>query len=78
MALINEVFFKFSTTKVLLSDNFAEYNNNVLSEICKQFDVKKTNITVYHPASNGQMERQNRKILNHLRSLVGNDYQAWH
>ncbi len=60
-ALIDEVFCKFNTPKTILSDNGIEFNNTVLEEICKAYDISKTNIIVYHPASNGLVERQNRK-----------------
>ncbi len=77
-ALIDYVFCPFNTPKTLLSDNGTEFNNSILSEICKQFDIKKTNIVAYHPALNGFVERQSRKIISHLRSLVGSSSQAWH
>ncbi len=32
----------------------------------------------YHPASNGMVERQNRKIIQHLRTLVGDVSSTWH
>ncbi len=32
----------------------------------------------YHPASNGMVERQNRKIIQHLRTLVGVVSFTWH
>ncbi len=62
-ALIDNIFCPFNTPKTLLSDNGTEFNNSLLSEICKQFDI---------------VERQNRKILSHLRSLVSSSSQAWH
>ncbi len=62
-ALIDNVFCPFNTPKTLVSDNGTEFNNSILSEICKQFDIKKTNIVAYHPASNGLVERHNRKIM---------------
>ncbi len=77
-ALIGKVFCPFSTPKRTLSDNGIEFNNSILSEICKQIDIRKTNIVAYHPASNGLVEKKNRKILSHLRSLVGSNSQAWH
>ncbi len=75
-ALINNIFCPFNTPKTLMSDNGTEFSNSILSEICKQFDIKKTNIVANHPASNGLVERQNRKILSHLRSLVGSSSQT--
>ncbi len=71
-ALIDKVFCPFNTPKTLLSDNGTEFNNSILSEMCKQFDIKKINIVAYHPASNGLVERQNRKI------LAGSNSDAWH
>ncbi len=41
-ALIDEAFCKFNTPKVLLSDNGAEFDNSVLTEICNQFNIRKT------------------------------------
>ncbi len=71
-ALIDEVFCKFNMPKTILSDNGTEFNNSVLDAICKEYGITKTNIIAYHPASNGLVERQNRKIIQHLRTLVAN------
>ncbi len=38
--LIDEVFCKFNTHKVLLSHNGAKFNNSILTEICNQFNIK--------------------------------------
>ncbi len=43
-ALIDKVFCPFNTPKTLLSDNGTEFNSAILSGICKQFDIKKTNM----------------------------------
>ncbi len=75
-SLIDEVFCKFTTPKVRLSGNGTEIDNNILSEICKQFDIKKTNIIAYQPALNGGEKRQNRIIINHPRTLVGSNSHA--
>ncbi len=40
-ALIDNSFCMFNTPKTLLSDNGTEFNNAILSEICKQFDIRK-------------------------------------
>ncbi len=65
-ALIDEVFCKYKTPKVLLSDNGTEFNNQILDAICAEYAIKKCNVMAYHPASNGMAERQNRKIIQHL------------
>ncbi len=63
--MIDEVFYKFNIPKRLLSDNGTEFYNQILEPICKEYGTTKTNIMVYHPASNGLVERQNRKIIQH-------------
>ncbi len=77
-ALIDEVFCKFNTPTTLLSDNGTEFNNNTLDAICTEYGIQQTNIIAYHPASNGLVERNNRKILQHLHTLVGNVSSSWH
>ncbi len=62
-ALIDDVFCKYNTPKVLLSDNGTEFNNHTLDAICTEYGITKCNVIAYHPASNGMVERQNRKII---------------
>ncbi len=52
-------------------------NFEVLQKIWQQFHITQTFITAYHPASNGLVERTNRKILNILRHLVGKFHESW-
>ncbi len=63
--------------RVLLSDNGAEFRNKVLAEICRQFGITQTLTVAYHPASNGLVERTNRKILEVLRPIVGRLLGTW-
>ncbi len=77
-ALIDDVFCKYNTSKVLLSNQGTEFINKILNGICKEYGITKTNVMVYHPASNGMVERQNRKIIQHLRTLVGDTSSSWH
>ncbi len=62
-ALVSHLFCPFSTPRVILSDNGAEFQNAVVSKICSQFRIKQTFTMAYHPASNSLVERANRKIL---------------
>ncbi len=67
----------FSTIRVRLSGNGAEFRNAVVSEICSQFGIKQTFTETYHPASNGLLERANRKILEVLRPIVNELLGNW-
>jgi len=76
-ALITTLFCPYSTPRVLLSDNGAEFRNALLNEICRQFNIKQTFTVTYHPASNGLVERANRKILDVLRPVVSGLLDIW-
>ncbi len=76
-ALVTHLFCPFSTQRVILSDNGAEFWNAVVSEICSQFGIKQTFTAAYHPASNGLVGRANRKILEVLRPIVNELLENW-
>ncbi len=76
-ALVTYLFCPSSTPRVTLSDNGAVFRNAVVSEICSQFGIKQTFTAVYHPASNGLVERANRKILEVLRPIVNEFLDNW-
>ncbi len=67
----------YTTPRVLLSDKGTEFKNHILQDICTQFSIKQTFIKAHHPASNGLVERKNRKILEILRQLAGKFYEPW-
>ncbi len=77
-ALVTHLFCPFSRPWVILSDNGAEFWNAVESGICSQFGIKQTFKAAYHPASNGLVERANRKILQVLlRPIVNELLDNW-
>ncbi len=76
-ALMTHLICQFSTPRVLLSDNVSEFWNQLLEEICKQFGIKQCFTVSYHPASNGFVERANRKILDVLRPVICGFQHIW-
>ncbi len=76
-AIVSKLICEFSAPRALLSDNGAEFRNILLQEICKQFGINHTFTVAYHPASNGLVERTNRKILEVLRPVVGSLLHSW-
>ena len=75
--LVDKVINPFTTPKVILSDNGAEFRNELLAEICHAFNMKQTFIVAHHPASNGLVERANRKILEALRHVTSGFAHTW-
>ncbi len=73
--LVSHLICPYTAPRVLLSDNWTEFKNQVLQDICNQFSIKQTSITAHHPASNGLVERTNRKILEILCHLAGKSHE---
>ena len=57
--LVNEFICRFSVPKQLHSDQGAQFESRVISEICKLLHIDKTRTTPYHPQSDGLIERFN-------------------
>ncbi len=76
-ALASHLICPYTTPRVLLSDNGTEFKNQILQYICTQFNIQQTIITTHHPASNGLVERTNRKLLEVLRHLAGHFQETW-
>ena len=76
-AIVSHLICPFTTPRVILSDNGAEFSNEILANICKQYNITQTFVTAYHPASNGLVERTNKKILEVLRHFAGNFHESW-
>ncbi len=68
--LVTHLICPFSTTCIIFSDNGTEFRNEVVSEICSQFGIKQSFTAAHNPASNGLVERANRKIVEVLRPIV--------
>ena len=77
LVMFKENIISFTTLKTIISDNGKEFNNNILKELCKMFNVKKINVQAYHPQSNDIIERFNRNIINCLRSLINSYSVTW-
>ena len=76
-ALVTHLLCPYTTPSVLLSDNGTEFKNEILHNICKQYNITQTFVAVQHPASNGLVERANKKILDVLRHVVSQLNDSW-
>ena len=54
----------------LLTDNGPQFTAKFFQAVCAELGVKKKFTTAYHPQTNGQVERCNRKIIAALRAYV--------
>ncbi len=75
--LVSHVCCPFTTPRVIVIDNGAEFRNAVVAEKCAQFQITHTFTAAYHPASNGLVERANRKLLDIIRPLITGLHDYW-
>ncbi len=68
-AIVSHLICPYTTPRVLLSDNGTEFKNQALRDICIQFHVQQTFLTLHYPASNGFVERTNREVLRFCATL---------
>ena len=62
---------------IIISDSGGEFNNHFLNSLCEILQIKKINTMIYHPESNGLVERVNRKVLDILRVNIGGMDPNW-
>ncbi len=75
--LFERVICPFTAPKTIIIDNGPEVNNAILAEICRLFNIKKINIHVYKPESNGVVELLNRRVVTCLRTLINPHSITW-
>ena len=76
-AAINEFFARFGFPLELVSDQGANFNSALFSEVCRVLHIHKSRTTAYRPSANGQVERFNRTLLNCLRGYVNKAQNDW-
>jgi len=59
------------------TDQGKNVDGNLMRCLCELLQITKTRTTPYHPASNGQVERANRTILQTIRCYLGKKQNEW-
>ena len=75
--LVEEMFLRFSPPVQLHSDQGAQFESNVVANVCKLLDIHKTRTTAYHPQCDGLVERFNRTLLAMLATCAQQHPSSW-
>jgi len=77
-ALDQQVFCYFGFPKQIRYDQGAQCQSQLMSNLCKLWEVNQRRMTPYHPQGNGVVERNNRILGDSLRSLlIGKSQEEW-
>lgn len=72
-----QVVARFGVPSYLHSDQGRQFESKLFSEMCRLLNIKKTRTTPYHPQSDGQVERFNKKLETMLSAYVNDNHKDW-
>ena len=76
-ALFNNFITYYGIPSRIHSDQGANFESQIIKELCQITGIKKSRTTSYHAMGNGQCERYNRTLLDMLGTLRPNQKQNW-
>ena len=68
---------RFGAPDTLLSDRGTNFMSNVVRELCRLFEITKTETSSYHPQTNSAVERLNSTIGSTLRTYINENQDNW-
>ena len=77
-ALFGVVFSRFGIPLQLLSECGKEFENSLLSELCRLCDIDKIKTTSYRPSTNGGCERFHRTLNSMIAKVVADNHKDWY
>lgn len=75
--LVYDFIARFGAPLELHTDQGRNFESALFQSVCKLLQITKTRTTPYHPASNGQVERFNRTLLQMIRCYVDQNQKNW-
>ena len=75
--LYNNFIIPYGIPTRLHSDQGANFESEIIKELCQLLKTKKSHTTIYHPMGNSTPERFNRSLLNMLGTLETTQKQDW-
>jgi hypothetical protein len=75
--LVDQLICRFGIPSKILSDQGRNFESKLIDELCKSLKIKKLRSSPYHPACNGEVERQNKSLKSMLSCYVNNNHNNW-
>ena len=75
--LMEEYFCDKGFPEQLHSDQGAQFESQLIAEMCKAMEIRKTRTTAYHPACNGEIERFNKTLADMLATALEGHHFDW-
>ena len=75
--IAEQVIARFGVPYTIHSDQGAQYESQLFSQMCQLLGIKKTRTTPYHPKSDGMVERFNKTLVSMLRAYVDDHQSGW-
>ena len=77
IALVDRFIARFGCPLEIHTDQGRNVDGNLMRSLCDLLQISKTRTTPYHPASNGQVERANRTVLQAIRCFLKKKQSEW-
>ena len=75
--LYNDSFLRFGTPQRILHDQGREFEDELFRNLNKTFGISRLRTTLYHPMTNGLVERVNSTLIQMLRTITERNKQNW-
>ena len=71
------IFSRMGFPEEILSDNGPQFSSDMYKQVCELFNIKSSHSSIYHPQSNGMVERLNGTLKSMLRKVADEEPNNW-
>lgn len=75
--IVNKFIYTFGSPTELLSDQGSNISGEIMKEVARIFKIKQIKTSVYHPESNGSLERSHHVLAEYLKPYINQQQNDW-